>query len=219
MGIIRSFVIVVKRCNSDYFRNYINRKPQPDPNNYSGDPFNSSGLFWMEKKKNCCFVKRKNMLKENEETGCCKRFDPTPWQEKEIQITDRLFVKDQVRSFLHIPLNFGKVMKRNMEKIEKAGAKSIEPVILSDEHSPWGSNVYIAVEKNVPDSEMVKLSGKYLTKVFEGNYKDMGKWISEMKNYMATKDKVMKKLYFFYTTCPACAKAYGKNYTVLLGEI
>ncbi|MHC4509420.1 MAG: hydrolase [Planctomycetota bacterium] len=26
-------------------------------------------------------------------------------------------------------------------------------------------------------------------------------------------------MYFFYTTCPKCAKVYGKNYTVLLAKI
>ena len=59
-------------------------------------------------------------LNEQGETGCCPRFNPEPWEEKEVTWQDKLFVKDQVRSFLHIPLNFGKVMVRNMEMIEKA---------------------------------------------------------------------------------------------------
>ena len=28
-----------------------------------------------------------------------------------------------------------------------------------------------------------------------------------------------KKIYFFYTTCPKCAKAYGKNYMVGIAEV
>ena len=54
-------------------------------------------------------------LYENSETGCCPRFDPEPWDEKEVTFDDKLFVKDHVTSFFHIPLNFGKVMVRNME--------------------------------------------------------------------------------------------------------
>lgn len=42
------------------------------------------------------------------ETGCCPRFDTEPWDEKEVMFEDKLFVKDRVRSFFHIPLNFGK---------------------------------------------------------------------------------------------------------------
>jgi hypothetical protein len=26
-------------------------------------------------------------------------------------------------------------------------------------------------------------------------------------------------MYFFYTTCPKCAKKYGKNYVVILAQI
>jgi hypothetical protein len=40
-----------------------------------------------------------------------------------------------------------------------------------------------------------------------------------MKEYVASKKKAMAKLYFFYTTCPKCAQAYGKNYVVLLAKV
>ncbi len=159
------------------------------------------------------------VLPENEETGCCKRFNPTPWEDKKINFKDKLFLKDHVTSFFHIPVNYGRVMKRNMDKIEKAGAKAAEPLMLSDENSLWGTDIYIAVDKDVPQSEMVHISGNYLSKVFEGSFNNMGKWIKEMKLFVQSRGEQMKKLYFFYTTCPACAKAYGKNYTVLLAEI
>ncbi|GAI25130.1 unnamed protein product, partial [marine sediment metagenome] len=56
-----------------------------------------------------------NKVDEQSETGCCPRFNPKPWDEKEISWEDNLFIKDHVRSFLHIPLGFGKVMVKNME--------------------------------------------------------------------------------------------------------
>jgi hypothetical protein len=40
-----------------------------------------------------------------------------------------------------------------------------------------------------------------------------------MTKYVQSKGKEPKKLYFFYTTCPRCAKVYGKNYTVLLAAV
>ena len=155
-------------------------------------------------------------LYEQSETGCCPRFNPEPWDEKEITWQDNLFIKDHVRSFLHIPLNFGKVMVKNMERIEAAGALAPEPLMLSDEKSLWGADIYIAVSQEVPGAEMETISGTFLTKVFEGPYKNMGKWVKEMKAYGKSKGKEIKKMYFFYTTCPACAKVYGKNYTVIL---
>jgi hypothetical protein len=98
-----------------------------------------------------------NTKKESSETGCCPRFNPEAWDEKEVTWTEKLFVKDKVISFLHIPLNFGQVMTKNMEKIEKAGASAKETIVLSDEKSIWGSDVYIAVEKDFIGSNAVKI--------------------------------------------------------------
>ncbi len=97
-------------------------------------------------------------LYENAETRCCPRFNPEPWDGKEITFEEKLFVKDRIRSFLHIPLDFGRVMVRNMERIQAAAALSPEPLMLCDENSLWGSDVYIAVTKDVPGAEMVRLS-------------------------------------------------------------
>jgi len=161
----------------------------------------------------------KDKLNEQAETGCCPRFNPEPWDEKEVTWQDKLFLKDHIRSFLHIPLNMGKVMTRNMEKIEEAGALTPEPLVLSDDKSLWGADVYIAVSKEVPGAEMTRVSGTFLTKAFEGPYSNTGKWVGEMKAYVKSEGKELKKLYFFYTTCPKCAKVYGKNYTVILATI
>jgi hypothetical protein len=158
-------------------------------------------------------------LYENSETGCCPRFNPEPWDEKEIVFQDKLFLKDHVLSFLHIPLNFGKIMVKNMERIVQADALASEPVLLSDEKSLWGADVYIAVAKEVPRAQMVRISGTFLSKVFEGPYKNAGKWAKEMTDYVKSKAGEIKKMYFFYTTCPKCAKYYGKNYTVILAEV
>ena len=160
-----------------------------------------------------------NKVDEQSETRCCPRFNPEPWDGKEISWEDNLFIKDHVRSFFHIPLGFGKVMVKNMEMIKAADALAPEPLMLSDENSLWGSDLYIAVSKEVPQAEMVRISGTFLTKVFEGPYKNIGKWVKEMKAHVKAKGREMKKMYFFYTTCPACAKVYGKNYTVILAEV
>ena len=129
-----------------------------------------------------------DQLNADSETGCCKRFNPEPWQEKKITWEDKLFVKDRVRSIFHIPINFGKVMIRNMEKIQAADALPQEQVVLSDENSLWGADVYIAVEKDVPNADMQKVSGTFMTKVFEGPYKNARLWCQQMAEYVKEKD-------------------------------
>jgi hypothetical protein len=152
-------------------------------------------------------------------TGCCEPFDPQPWQDKELTWQDKLFVKDHVASFLHMPLNMGKKIVKNLELIEKAQAKAPYQLMLTDEKSLWGADIYIDVVKEVPEAQMARLTGTFLTKVFEGPYQNAGKWAQEMMQYVKGRGKDLKKLYFSYTTCPKCAKAYGKNYVVLFAQI
>lgn len=157
-------------------------------------------------------------LYEKSETGCCNRFDPQPWDEKELKWKNKLFVKDHVVSFFHIPLNFGQVIVKNMEKIKAADALGPQ-LMLSDENSLFGSDIYIAVNKDVPGTVMERISGTFISKTFEGPYQNMGNWIKEMEKHVKSKNKKMEKMYFFYTMCPSCAKAYGQNYTVILAKI
>jgi hypothetical protein len=150
---------------------------------------------------------------------CCPEFDPVPWDGKELQWQNKRFVKDRVRSLFHIPLNFGAVMKRNFSQIEAAGAIPAIMVVLSDENSLWGADVYIEVTKDIPGADMASISGTFLCKVFEGPYQNMRRWIEEMKAFVQSKQKSLRKLYFFYTTCPKCAKKYGKNYVAILAQV
>lgn len=160
-------------------------------------------------------------------TGCCEPFDPQLWQDpstgsgrvKEIIWKDKIFVIDHVTSFLHIPLNMGKKIVKNMELIERAGAKSPYQLMLTNEKSFWGADIYIDVVKEVAGAQMATLSGTFLTKVFEGPYQNAGKWAEEMKKFVEDKNQKIKKLYFLYTTCPKCARTYGKNYVVLFAQI
>ena len=152
------------------------------------------------------------------ETGCCKPFNPAPWDNKTITWKGRLFVKVHSLSFLHIPINMGSVIARTMEKIWAAKAAG-EQLMLSDECSLWGSDNYIAVTKPVPGMQTVRISGTFLSQVYKGPYSKMGEWMKDMEAHAAAKGRKVKKLYFYYTMCPACAKAYGQNYTVLLAQV
>ena len=152
-------------------------------------------------------------------TGCCAPFDPTPWQEKEITWTFKPFVKDHVIEYFHMPLNMGSKIVKNMKLIKAAQAEAPYQLMLTDENSMWGADIYIDVSKEVPGVKMTTISGTFLTKVFEGPYQNASKWAQEMNDYVKSKGKTMNKLYFSYTTCPKCAKVYGKNYVVLFAQI
>ncbi len=150
---------------------------------------------------------------------CCPRFDPVPWDGKVIEWKNKLFVRDRVTSFLHIPLNFGAVVRRNATAIAAAGAEVEPGIILSDENSRWGADIYIEVAREVPQARMAALSGTFLAKVFEGPYQNVRTWVGEMSAYVLAQGHSIRKLYFYYTTCPRCAKEHGRNYVVLLAQV
>lgn len=158
-------------------------------------------------------------MSEENITECCPRFNPEPWVDKVITWKNKRFVRDHVTSIFHFPLNYGAVMARNLEAIRAAGANTEERIILTDENSLWGADVYFEVSKDLPNAKMTSLSGTYLAKVFEGPFRDIKKWLDAMKAYIAKKEKNYRNMYFYYTTCPKCAKKYGKNYVVILAEI
>jgi hypothetical protein len=153
-------------------------------------------------------------------TNCCPRFKSEGWDEQELHFKDKLFVKVKTRSIFHIPINMGSVFPKTFTAIEKAHAKSEDEfVVLSHDPSAWTSEHYFSVLKDVPGHEMVHLTGDYLTKVYEGPYKNAPKWEKEMEAFVKSKGKQAKKTYFFYTTCPKCMQYYGKNYMVAISEI
>ncbi|PIS07783.1 hypothetical protein COT78_01630 [Candidatus Berkelbacteria bacterium CG10_big_fil_rev_8_21_14_0_10_43_13] len=160
-------------------------------------------------------------MKTKKKEICCPKFDPKTYDEKEVAWDNKLFVTDDVRAIMHVPINMGSVITRVSKKIDQAGAAATgeDFLMLSLEESPWKSTQFLAVSKEVEGMKNVKLSGKFLTKVFEGDYKEAKNWYREMQNYVKGKGKEVKKLYFYYTTCPKCAKVYGKNYVVLFAQV
>jgi hypothetical protein len=118
-----------------------------------------------------------------------------------------------------MPVNFGSVIVRLMKKIDSANAKCIDWMGLSDHTSKWNMNIYVAVDKEIPGAKNVTLSGNFLTKVYEGPFKDTGKWCKDFEAYAKSKKLKITKWYMWYTTCPKCAKKYGKNYVVIVGKV
>lgn len=156
----------------------------------------------------------------NSETGCCPVFDPEPWDNKMFILEEMKFAKASTRSLFYMPLNLGSVFTKAQAKIDKAHA-NIESgyLILSQDVSKWKANHYFRVNKDVPGLEMTNLSGRFITRVFDSEYKDFPKLIKELESQIKNEGHVMKDFMVFYTTCPKCAKHYGHNHLVFFGRI
>lgn len=153
-------------------------------------------------------------------TGCCPRFKPEGWDEQALHFENKPFVRAETRSIFHIPINMKAVFARTFEAIEKAGAVDAEQfIVLSNDLSPWKSEHLFSVTSEVPGVDMVELSGEFLTRVFEGPYRKAPVWYRDMEEFVRGQGKGLKRIYFFYTTCPKCAKFYGKNYVVGVAQL
>lgn len=154
---------------------------------------------------------------------CCPKFDPGPWDDKTHVWDGKCFIKETMFVVMHMPFPF--IMSSKIGSLwEKAKAANAEMeakdfLLLSYDPSPWKSELYMSVTKEVPNAENITMSGKYYTKVFEGPYGEVPKWMDELNQISVEKDLAFGKIYFYYTTCPKCAKKYGKNYVVAVCEI
>jgi hypothetical protein len=146
---------------------------------------------------------------------CCKRLIPEEWDRNEIVWRDKPFFKDRYFSFLHVPIGFGKKITEGLRKIEEAGVFS-EQMVLSKCDGLWGGEMLIPVSRKTDRFETELITGEFLTRLFEGHYGDMRRWIKETEKYCAEKNFKPKEFIFWYATCPKCAKTQGGKVQVVV---
>lgn len=153
------------------------------------------------------------------EIDCCPRFESINWDDKIFEWKDKPFIRGKVKTFMYMPVGFGKVMTSLQQKVDAAGATIPDYLCLSDHTSKWNMDILLAVSKPIDGADNISLTGKFYSKAYEGPFKDTGKWSEDFKSILTTKGYTPKKWYMWYTTCPKCAKKYGKNYVVIIAEI
>ena len=150
---------------------------------------------------------------------CCPEFNSIPLDDKNFEWKNRRFIREKVFTLFYMPMNFSKVMKRFDAKLTSANASMTDYLCLSDHTSPWNMDLYLSVDKELANSENTTLSGKFYSKVYEGPFNNAGKWMKDFGNLAKSKGLTIRKQFMWYTTCPKCAKIYGKNYVVVIGQI
>jgi hypothetical protein len=167
-------------------------------------------------------LKSQIMNKVNEE--CCPKFNPAKWDEKNFEWKEKKFIKASVPTFFHIPFSpmLGKKITNVMkiaEDAQKLSASKDDILLLFSHPHPFKSELYLSVTGPVPDIVNCTISGKYLSKVFDGEYKKLPSFIKEMEVDLNSQNKKAKKYYVHYAYCPKCAKDFGHNYMVLFADI
>lgn len=154
-----------------------------------------------------------------EDTCCCPILNREEWDRKAWSWDSKPFYKTAYWSFFRIPLTYGGAVKKGLEVLRQKNLLKDPMLMLSGEESMFYSTLLIEMNKDDQSVPVKKLSGNFMSMFFEGEYRDSPKWIREVVEYCMSKGKQTKELYFFYATCPKCAKKYGKAQTVIFAKV
>ncbi len=159
-------------------------------------------------------------MKNNE---CCPIFDPKKWDNKTHKWKNKPFIKESIPTLFHMP--FPPMIGMKMKKMCDLSYKSKKNLELSEtlalfrDPTPFKSEIYMLVKGKVKDATNVKINGEFISRVYDGPYNKVPKFMNSMDLYLDKKGKVAKDYYIHYTYCPKCSKKYGHNYMILFARI
>jgi hypothetical protein len=158
-----------------------------------------------------------------EEIICCPVFDPVPWDGVNHEWKEKLFISDSIVQCFHVPLpgQMGKVIGRMWKNAEDCSVSNPKDfLLLAHDPSPWKSVFYMSVMDEHPNlKNPVRISGHFVSKAFDGPYQNVPSYIKETDAYLKERGLKATKYYFYYTTCPKCAKKYGHNWIVVFAQV
>ena len=162
------------------------------------------------------------MNQENE--ACCPKFNPEKWDKKNHHWESKLFIKESMPTFFHLPLGFllNKKITKLCDLAKADGQNQNNPeevLLLFRDPSAFRSEIYLSVNKEIAGAENQKISGDFVSQVFSGPYQAVPKFIKELDAYLDTLNKKAKDYYIHYAYCPKCAKKYGANYMIIFARV
>ena len=162
------------------------------------------------------------MTKENQE--CCPKFNVEKWDKKAYSWNKRPFIMESVPAFFHIPFTpmIGKRMTKMMELTEKEEANIpdlTDALVLFHDPSPFRSEIYYSVTKEVAGANNTSISGEFVSRVYEGPYNSVPRHMKAMNRWLKDQDLEARQYYVHYAYCPGCAKKYGQNYMILFAQV
>lgn len=162
-----------------------------------------------------------NTYTDRNETGCCALPSLDGWDRAIVDLSDQHFIRMHTRSVLYMPLNMAKTMTALQHLAAESGSETPpeHALILSHDLSPWRAEQLYAVSRPVEGADNVVFRGTFATRVYEGPYGEARAWVGDITDYVNGLGRSPQEIYFFYPTCPACAKHYGKNYVIALARL
>lgn len=163
-------------------------------------------------------------MEEKNNQCCCPQFNVEKWDKKTFNWSNKQFIKESIPTLFHIPFPpmIGKKitkMWKLAEGIQATDQNKEDTLVLFTDPSPFKSEIYLSVTKNIPNANNISISGAFVSRVFDGSYNAIPKLIKQMNEYLGEIGKKARNYYVHYAYCPKCAKKFGHNYMILFAEV
>jgi len=152
-------------------------------------------------------------------TCCCPKLKRDDWDKEVFYWKNKPFYETGYWSLFRMPLTYGKAVKEAMEFLKSRNLAKDPMLVLSGEESMFHSSLLIEMSKDDRSLPVRRLTGKFISLFFEGEYRDTPTWVRQTVDYCMSQGEKAKELYFFYATCPKCAKHYGSTQTVIIARM
>jgi len=159
------------------------------------------------------------MAKTCDTACCCPRLRPKDFDRRAFEWKDKPFYQTKYRSFFHIPLTYNSAVKNAIALLKGKKLAADPMLVLSGEETMFYSTLLVEMNKDDRRLPVRRLSGRYVSMIFQGKYSDTSKWIRTIVDYCNTEGRPAKELYFFYATCPKCAEYYGSAQVVIFAKV
>ncbi len=152
---------------------------------------------------------------------CCPNVNLSKWNMREWQWKDKPFYVVKYATFFRMPLNMSGVFSKGMKEIKDSYATPEPKIWLAKDTGLFGAKMLFQVNRAIKgDSNIEWLSGRFVSRGFQGPYSQMGNYIRVFTEQVKQKYKREPiELYAWYTNCPRCAKKQGGPKTVLIAMV
>jgi len=162
-------------------------------------------------------------MKEQDQE-CCPEFDVEKWDNLSLTWEEKPFIKESIPTLFHFPFPpmIGKRMRKMCDLAAEADADIPDikdALVLFHDPSAFKSEIYYSVTKEVAGANNTSITGTFETKVFDGPYNAIPRYMKEMEKHLSQMGEKAKDYYVHYAYCPNCAKKYGNNYMILFALI
>jgi len=161
---------------------------------------------------------------EKQSQECCPELDVEKWDKKTFNWDRKLFIQETLSTFFHIP--FPPMIGKKVMKMHSLAQKSdatipdkTDALILYRDPSAFKSEIYYSVTREVAGAYNTVISGSFVSRVFDGPYSSVPKYIKEMEKYLKGMNEEAKDYYVHYAYCPKCAKKSGHNYMIIFALV